>query len=113
MEINTIDQYIRQFDETTQGMLQELRQLISSAEPAMTEKISWAMPTFCRRHNIIHFAAFKQHIGLYPGADAIIYFQERLKPYQTSKGAIRLPYNQPFDRQLIIDLVKYNLQNEV
>ncbi len=68
------------------------------------ERISWKMPTYWDGHNIIHFAAFTKHLGIYPGPDAILHFSDELKSYKTSKGAIQLPYNQPIPIELIKDI---------
>ncbi|MDR0936266.1 MAG: DUF1801 domain-containing protein [Oscillospiraceae bacterium] len=63
-----------------------------AAAPGATEKISWQMPTFWSGQNLIHFATFKRHIGLYFGSDAMEHFTPRLYRYKTSKGAIQFPY---------------------
>ena len=75
--------------------------------PQAVEKISWSMPTYWKKRSLIHFAAFKKHIGLYPGPEAIEAFADRLSAYKTSKGAIQLPYNQPLPDELIADLAKW------
>jgi uncharacterized protein YdhG (YjbR/CyaY superfamily) len=70
---------------------------IRAAALEATEKISWQMPTFWQGENLIHFAAFKKHIGLYPGGEATSEFSGRLTGYKTSKGAIQLPFGKPID----------------
>lgn len=65
------------------------------------------MPTFKGKHNIIHFAANKKHLGLYPGEKAIEHFADRLSEYKTSKGTIQLPYDKPMPLDLIADIVKW------
>lgn len=67
------------------------------------------MPTFWYKENLIHFAAHKNHLGLYPGPEAILAFQEQLKPYKSSKGAVQLPYHQPIDYELLTDIVIWRL----
>jgi len=84
----TIDEYIQQFPEDIQVVLLKLRQMIKEAAPEATEKISWDMPTFLLHGNLIHFACFKHHIGLYPGADAIVSFKDRISEYKNSKGTV-------------------------
>ncbi len=106
---NTIDEYIGSCPEGIQPKLQALRQIIASCSPLLTEKMSWRMPTFYYLGNIIHFAAQKKHIGLYPGAEAIIQFADRLAEYKTSKGAIQIPNSKELDKILICDIVEYNL----
>lgn len=88
----TIDEYIALQDEDKQPDLRLLRQTLRQALPEAEERISWSMPTYWKKHNILHFAASKQHIGFYPGPEAVAEFQEALKPYHTSKGTIRIPY---------------------
>lgn len=106
-----IDEYIAVCTPERQPKLMELRQLILTAEPKLKEKISWSMPTFYTDYNVIHFAAQKNHIGIYPGAEAIEVFAERLRGYKTSKGSIQIPYDRPFDTELIADLIRFNLDN--
>lgn len=111
-KIKTIEEYIQSCDQSIQPKLSELWQLIKSIAPELKEKISWGMPTFYTKHNIIHFAAHKNHIGLYPGPGAINFFAKRLEGYQTSKGAIKLSYDKEFDKEIIKDIILYNLQKD-
>lgn len=104
-----INEYINSCSDDIQSKLFKLREVILEAEPALTEKISWQMPTFYLDGNVIHFAANKKHIGVYPGEQAIDKFAERLKPYKTSKGAIQIPYEEELDASLIQDIVKFNV----
>lgn len=96
-----IDEYIANQDEEIQAKLHEIRAIFQEALPEASEKISWSMPTFWKGKNIIHFAAFKHHIGLYPGGKAVAIFAEELEEFYTSKGTIRLPYNQTLPVELI------------
>ena len=109
-EIITIDDYISSCSEEIQPKLQDLRKIISTAAPEMTEKISWRMPAFSLGKNVIQFAAFKKHIGIYPGPAVIEEFAERLKGYKTSKGAIQIPNDMPLDSTLIKDIVVFNIK---
>ncbi len=105
----TIDDYILGCADSIRPRLVELRRILRASGPEMTEKISWRMPTFYYKGNVIHFAAFKNHIGLYPGAEAIVEFADRLAPYHTSKGAIQIPTGAAFDEKLIYDIVRFNI----
>ncbi len=87
-----IDKYIESQPEHLQALLLEVRRTIRLAIPDAAEKISWSMPTFWRGHNLIHFAAQKNHLGIYPGAGAMEQFAARLAEYKTSKGAVQFPY---------------------
>lgn len=104
---NSVDDYITAQPEEVQPLLHRIRDIIRAAAPEAKEKISWQMPTFWLGENLIHFAAHKNHIGLYPGGEATSKFAERLAGYKTSKGAIQLPLDQPIDCELITDIVQW------
>ncbi len=106
---NDIDEYIAAQPDEVRGLLQKIRRTIRDAAPEAEERISWQMPTFWQGENLIHFAAFKNHIGLYPGGEATSEFAQRLAGYKTSKGAIRLPFGGPIDYELIADIVRWRL----
>lgn len=100
----TISDYIGAQAESVQPLLKQVRDTIRTVLPDAQERISWSMPTYWNKHNIIHFAAFKNHIGIYPGPKAIEHFAERLLEYKTSKGAVQLPYSKPLPLALIADI---------
>jgi uncharacterized protein YdhG (YjbR/CyaY superfamily) len=105
-----IDEYIDEQNTEVQPLLRNIRDAIRNAAPGATEKISYRMPTFWRGENIIHFAAFKNHIGIYPGGDAVDVFFGRLTGYKTSKGAIQLPIDKPIDYGLITDITRWRME---
>ena len=105
--IATIDEYIKAQPGEILPILVKIRDTIRRAAPGATEKISWNMPTFWQNENLIHFAVFKRHIGIYPGNEAIEAFAGRLVTYETSKGAIRLPLDKPIDYELISDITRW------
>lgn len=109
----TIDEYISTFPPETQAVLQSVRKTIREAAPKAQEKISWRMPTFYYLGNLVHFAAFKNHLGFYPGASGVAVFQEELKEYKTSKGAVQFPYKKPVPLALIQKIVAFRIiENE-
>lgn len=108
--IRTIDDYLKQFPPAIQQKLTALRQLIRHHAPGATEKISYQMPTFYQSTNLVHFAAHKHHIGLYPGPEAITAFGEELSGYKTSKGAIQFPLEKPLPLDLIGRIVRYRVE---
>ena len=93
--------------EEVQEYLRKIREAIRLALPEAEERISWSMPTYWKEHNIIHFAGFKKHAGLYPGPKAVEEFSGRLKEYRTSKGTIQLPYSRPVPVELVSDIARW------
>ncbi len=109
-KIDSIDDYIVDQPAKVRPLLQGIREIIRRAAPNAIEKISWRMPTFWQGENIVHFAAFKNHIGVYPGGEAVGVFAKRLADYKTSKGAIQFPLDQPMDYPLIADIVRWRVE---
>ena len=103
----TIDEYIAGQPEPCQPYLREVREALHAALPEAEEKISWSMPTYRKKRNIISFACFQKHIGLYPGPEAVEMFYEQLRDYRTSKGAVHLPYDKPLPVELIKAIAKW------
>lgn len=99
----TIDEYIEMQDLDNRKYLEEVRDTIKKTIPDASEKISWSMPTYWKGRNIIHFAANKKHIGLYPGDEAVTFFQEQLRKngLKFNKGSIQIPYTQSLPLDLI------------
>jgi len=109
----TIDEYISAFSKTIQDILQELRQAIRESAPNAEESISYQMPTFRFNGNLVHFAAFKNHIGFYPTPSGIDAFKEELSSYKTSKGAVQFPLNKPIPFDLVKKIVKYRVKENL
>ncbi|MCJ7520382.1 MAG: DUF1801 domain-containing protein [Anaerolineaceae bacterium] len=112
---NSIDEYIAAFPEDIQKILGELRATIKASAPDAGEKISYQMPTFTLKGNLVHFAAYKKHIGFYPTPSGIQAFKHELSVYEGSKGAVRFPIDKPLPLELICKIVKFrvteNLKN--
>jgi uncharacterized protein YdhG (YjbR/CyaY superfamily) len=106
----TIDEYIAAQNPEAQSILQKVRSVIRENAPEATEKISWRMPTFWQGENLIHFASFKKHLGIYPGDLTLSPFMARLDKYKHSKGAIQFPYNEAIDYDLIAEIVRYRVK---
>lgn len=102
-----IEEYIAAQDTQVQPRLKEVRDILTAALPEAEERISWSMPTFWKGRNIIHFAATKKHIGLYPGDEATAAFKDELTGLDVSKGTIRLPYNQALPADLIARIARW------
>jgi len=103
----TIEEYIECQPEEAQPYLRQINSAIKAALPYAMEKISWSMPTYWKKHNLIQFAAFRKHIGLYPGPEAVQAFADRLQEYKTSKGAIQFPYDKPLPLGLIAEIAEW------
>lgn len=103
----SIDEYIAGFPEDIKGILQEIRTLIQKTIPEATEKISYGMPTFYLNGNLVHFAAYKNHIGFYPTPSGLEAFKEEVSKYKHSKGAVQFPIDKPMPLELIVQIVKY------
>jgi len=107
----TIDSYITQYPDSTQKILNKIRKVIREVAPDATEKMSYGIPTFWQKRNIIHFGAYPNHIGIYPGSRTIELFHEQLTNYETAKGTIKLPLNRPIPYDLIRILTDFNLHS--
>jgi uncharacterized protein YdhG (YjbR/CyaY superfamily) len=109
----TIDQYISEYPGDVQNKLQQIRKLISKNAPGAEECISYGIPTFRLNGNLIHFAAYKNHIGLYPGASGIEAFSDQLGGYETSKGTVQFPLDKPIPVKLIKDIIKFRVMQNL
>ena len=106
---NEIDNYIVQFPEETQTLLQQMRETIHAAAPEATEAISYQMPTFKLHGNLVHFAGYKNHIGFYPVPTGIEAFKDELAVYKQGKGSVQFPLDQPLPLHLIGRIVKFRV----
>src|SRR5215510_7334356 len=101
------DEYIASLPEDIQKIIQEVRATIKAAAPDATEKISYQMPTFYLKGNLVHFAAFKNHIGFYPAPNGIEAFKDELSRYESGKGSAQFPLDKPLPLELVTKIVKY------
>ena len=109
----SIDHYISTFPPDIQEILESIRQVIREAAPEAAEKISYQMPTFAQQGNVVHFAAFKHHIGFYPAPSGIEEFEQELAPYKAGKGTIQFPLGQPMPMELIAKIVKFRVSENL
>jgi uncharacterized protein YdhG (YjbR/CyaY superfamily) len=107
--VASIDRYIAAFPAETRRLLKELRAAIRAAAPGAEEKISYGMPTFALKGNLVHFAAFKNHIGFFGASGAVRAFKDELSGYATEKGALKLPLDQPLPLEMIRKIVKFRV----
>ncbi len=106
----SIDDYISRFPIETQKLLKQIRTVIRNSAPDAEETIKYAIPTFVLNGNLVHFAAYKNHIGFYPAPSGIEAFKKELSSYEGSKGAVRFPINKPIPLKLITRIVKFRLK---
>ncbi len=109
----TIDAYISGFPPAIADRLTKIRETVAKAAPDATERISYQMPTFWFEGNLVHFAAFKDHIGFFPSPSGIAHFRDELIAYSVSKGTIRFPHDQPIPYDLIARITRFRLEENV
>jgi uncharacterized protein YdhG (YjbR/CyaY superfamily) len=106
-QTTTIDEYIADCPENVQPHLEKVRAAIRKAAPDALEAIKYGMPTFVQDGNLIHFAGWTNHVGLYPGSKPIEMFKDELAKYEISKGTVRFPLDKPIPLGLIGKITKY------
>jgi uncharacterized protein YdhG (YjbR/CyaY superfamily) len=109
----TIDEYIAGFPEEIQEILEKIRITIRQAAPGAEEAIKYRMPTFTLKGNLVHFAAFKKHIGFYPVPTGIEAFKEELSAYKRAKGSVQFPLDQPIPYDLISRIVTFRVRENL
>ena len=106
---SSIDAYIAGFPKEVRERLESVRAAIRKVAPDAEEKISYQIPTFSLFGNLVHFAAFKKHIGFYPGTAGVEKFKSEFSSYETSKGAVRFPMDKPIPLDIIEKVVKFRV----
>lgn len=108
-----IDEYIAHFPTDVQTMLEQVRATIKEAAPDARETIKYAMPTFMLNGNLVHFAAFKNHIGFYATPTGNEAFKKDLSGYKTAKGSIQFPLDRPMPLPLLSKIVKFRVKENL
>jgi uncharacterized protein YdhG (YjbR/CyaY superfamily) len=108
-----IDEYIADFPKDVQKLLQQLRSTIKKAAPNAEEKIAYGIPTFTLNGNLVHFGAYKTHIGFYPAPSGLEAFEKELAPYVTGKGTAQFPLDKPLPLDLITEIVKFRVMKNL
>ena len=108
-----IDQYIASFPNDVQEILEKIRMTIRKAAPDAEETINYQIPTFTLKGNLVHFAAFKEHIGFYPTPTGIDKFKKELSVYERAKGSVKFPLDQPIPFDLIGKIVKFRVKENL
>ena len=110
---SSIDEYISIFPQEVQKKLIELRATIRASAPEAEEKISYQMPTFALKGNLVHFAAYQKHIGFYPAPSGIQEFKKELSVYEGAKGSVKFPIDKPLPLELISKIVKFRVSENL
>jgi uncharacterized protein YdhG (YjbR/CyaY superfamily) len=108
-----IDEYIAAFPRDIQERLEKIRVTIQKAAPGAEEKISYRMPAFALKGNLVYFAAFKNHIGFYPTPSATVQYKKELSAYEGGKGSVRFPLDRPLPLGLISKIVKSRVKENL
>ena len=108
-----IDEYIAGFPKEVQEFLEKLRATIKKAAPEAKETINYAIPTFTLEGNLVHFAAFKNHIGFYPAPSGIAAFKKELSVYEGAKGSVQFPMDKPLPLALVTKIVKFRVKENL
>ncbi len=112
-QFKTIDEYISTFPENVQKILENLRDVIKKAAPQAEETINYQIPTFRLNGNLVHFAAYKNHIGFYPTPSGIEHFKDELSAYEVAKGSVKFPLNKPIPYDLIRNIVEFRVKENL
>jgi len=112
-QFKTIDEYIRTFPEDVQTILEKMRVTIREAAPEAKEAISYQVPTFRLNGNLVHFAAYKHHIGFYPTSSGIEAFKEELSPLKSAKGSMQFPIDKPVPYDLVKKIVLFRVEENL
>lgn len=113
LQAESIDAYIEQFPADVQKKLLQMRVAIRKAAPKAEEAMKYAIPTYVQEGNLVHFAAFKNHIGFYPAPRALVEFKKDLSAYKGSKGTVQFPLDEPLPLALIKRIVKFRIKENV
>jgi uncharacterized protein YdhG (YjbR/CyaY superfamily) len=109
-QFNTIDEYIETFPEDIQTILEKMRLTIRKAAPKAEEAISYQIPTFKLNGNLVHFGAFKNHIGFYPTSSGIRAFKKEISSYVSSTGSVQFPIEKPIPYDLVKKIVLFRVK---
>src|SRR5438034_10882303 len=109
----SIDEYIKTFPPDVQKTLEKMRRTIRKAAPSAEEAISYQIPTFKLNGNLVHFAAFKKHIGFFPTSTGTAKFKAELAGYKGAKGSVQFPLGQAIPYNLLVKIVKFRVKENL
>ena len=108
-----VDEYIAAFPSDVRDLLERMRSTIRRAAPHAEERISYGIPTFALKGNLVHFAAFKRHIGFFPGPSGVTKFKQELSAYKGAKGSVQFPFGKPIPLGLVSRIVKFRVRENL
>ena len=108
-----IDEYIADFPPDVQAILEKMRATIRKAAPDAEEAIKYRLPTFVLSGNLVHFGAFKKHIGFYATPTGNKKFREELSAYEGAKGSVQFPLDKPIPFNLVSKMVKFRVKENL
>jgi uncharacterized protein YdhG (YjbR/CyaY superfamily) len=109
-QYTTVDDYLAAMPAETRAKLERLRRTVRQEAPDAVEKISYGIPTFVLHGNLVHYAGYENHIGFYPGSEAIRHFADRLEGFETGKSTVRFPLDRPLPLELVRDIVRFRVR---
>lgn len=112
-QFESMDDYVASFPKNVRDILEKLRRAIRETAPKAEEAISYGIPTFKLNGNLVHFAAFKNHIGFYPTPSAIVAFKKELSPFKQAKGSVQFPIDQPIPLDLVKKIVRHRVRENL
>lgn len=112
-QVTTFEEYFSRFNADVVEKLHEIRKMISRAAPEAAEVISYAIPTYVFNGNLVHFAAFMNHIGFYPNPSGIEAFENELSGYKKAKGSVQFPMDEPLPLETIFKIVKFRVSENL
>ncbi len=114
MPTQAIDEFISTYPSEIQTILQKIRATIQKSAPGAEEAMAYGIPTFkLNGRNLVHFSAFKEHIGFYPTPSGIEAFKKELSAYEWAKGSVKFPLSKPIPYALITKIVKFRVKEEL
>jgi uncharacterized protein YdhG (YjbR/CyaY superfamily) len=112
-DFKTIDEYIKDFPEDVQKILEKMRRVIHDAAPQAEEAMRYGIPTFRLNGNLVHFGAFKTHIGFYPAPRGIEAFKKELEQFMGGKGTVKFPFDKPIPYDLVAKITKFRAEENL
>ena len=110
---NKVEAYINKFPQDIQNRLSRIREIFLAEVPDASEDIKYQMPTIIWNGNLIHYAAFQKHIGIYPLPTVLITLKEEIKNYKTGKGSIQFENNKPLPEELIRLIIQIRMKERI